>query len=105
MPIFEYKAYAPGGAVRTGVVDADTAREARARLRREDILVSEIQELRGRRSGGIKSKTLLGRLQRMRHDSATPTSAHVEIVAAATRQMGTLLGAGIPLTETLKAII
>ncbi len=107
MPIFEYKAYAPGGAVRTGVVDADTAREARTRLRRDNILVSEIQELRGGRrpSAGLKAESLFARVKRMRHESATPTGASVEIIAAATRQMGTLLGAGIPLTETLKAII
>ena len=106
MPIFEYKAYAPGGAIRTGVVDADTAREARARLRREDILVSEIAEMRGgRRGAGMKSKGIVERLKRMRQESATPSGANVEIVAAATRQLGTLLGAGIPLTETLKAII
>ena len=106
MPIFEYKAYAPGGAIRTGVVDADTAREARARLRRDDILVSEIQELRGgRRAGGVKGQGLLAKLQRLRQESASPSGGNLEIVASATRQMGTLLGAGIPLTETMKAII
>ncbi len=106
MPIFEYKAYAPGGAVKTGVVDADTAREARARLRREDILVSEIQELRGgRRLAGGANQGWLAKLKQWRQQSATPSGANVEVVAAATRQMGTLLGAGIPLTETLKAII
>ncbi len=106
MPIFEYKAYAPGGTVKTGVVDADTAREARTKLRREDILVSEIAEMRGgRRSGGIKPKGIVARIRRSRQENATPSSANVEVVAAATRQLGTLLGAGIPLTETLKAII
>ncbi len=104
MPIFEYKAYVSGGAVRTGVVDADTAREARSRLRRENILVSDIQEVRGRRRR-MKSDNWVTRLKRLRQESATPTNGNIEIVAAATRQMGTLLGAGIPLTETLKAII
>ncbi|HTF91278.1 MAG TPA: type II secretion system F family protein [Planctomycetota bacterium] len=107
MPIFEYKAYAPGGAVRTGVIDADTAREARTKLRREDILVSEIAEMRGgRRTGAIKNKGgIVARLKHMRQESATPSGSNIEVVAAATRQLGTLLGAGIPLTETLKAII
>lgn len=106
MPIFEYKAYAPGGAVRTGVIDADTAREARARLRREDILVSEIQEMRGGKKladGG--KKNVLAKLKAWRQASAAPSSGNIEVIAAATRQMGTLLGAGIPLTETLKALI
>lgn len=106
MPIFEYKAYAPGGVVKTGVVDADTAREARARLRREDILVSEIHETRGgRRAQKGKKEGFVARLKRLRQENAAPSSGNIEIVAASTRQMGTLLGAGIPLTETLKAII
>ena len=29
MPIFQYKAYVHGGGTTTGVIDADTAREAR----------------------------------------------------------------------------
>ena len=35
MPIFEYKAYAEGGVTKTGVIDADTPREARIERRRE----------------------------------------------------------------------
>jgi type II secretion system protein F len=106
MPIFEYKAYVTGGSTRTGVIDADTPREARARLRREDILVSEIHEMRGgrRRVGGGK-EGLLTKLKRLRTEAGTPTGGNLEYVASATRQMGTLLGAGIPLTETLRAII
>jgi general secretion pathway protein F len=106
MPIFEYKAYAPGGATRTGVIDADTAREARMRLRREDVLVSEIHELRGgrRRQMAGKKLSLWARLNRLRQSSG-PSGANLEYVCAATRQLGTLLGAGIPLTESLRAII
>ena len=29
MPIYQYKAFAPGGSVQTGVVDADTEKDAR----------------------------------------------------------------------------
>lgn len=111
MPIFEYKAYAAGGATKTGVIDADTAREARTRLRREDILVSEIHELRrGRRAGAPKGEnepksTLLEKVKRLRTESGSSGGGNLEYVASATRQMGTLLGAGIPLTETLRAII
>ena len=47
MPIFEYKAFAPGGETKKGIVDADTAKEARQKLRRENILVSEIRQTRG----------------------------------------------------------
>ena len=53
-PIYEYKAYAEGGAVKTGVIDADSPREARQRLRRDRILVSELRAKGGKK---IKAKS------------------------------------------------
>lgn len=113
MPIFEYKAYAAGGTVQSGVIDADTTREARQRLRRENLLVSEIHETRGgRRTKNSKKENakrgkvgLIERLRRQRQASATPSMRDLEILTSITRQMGTLLGSGIPLAETIKAII
>ena len=114
MPIFEYKAYAAGGATKTGVIDADTPREARNRLRREKMLVSELKQLRsGRRRAGMPKNakgevkaSLWQRLQDLRHaHQSGPSGRDVEIVTAITRQMGTLLGAGIAMTDTLNAII
>lgn len=108
MPIFQYKAYAPGGATKTGVIDADTPRAARQLLRRESILVTDLKELRSgqRRTRGQTGRTsLLQRLQKARARRSGPTGRSVEVVAAITRQMGTLLGAGIPMAEALKAII
>jgi general secretion pathway protein F len=109
MPIFEYKAYAQGGAVQSGVIDADTPREARIRLRKENLLVSEIFEKRSGRSvkqraGGAKVG-MLEKMRRKRAASATPSMRNLEILTAVTRQMGTLLSSGIPLAETLKAMI
>jgi general secretion pathway protein F len=110
MPIFQYKAFAPGGSVQTGVIDADTSREARQRLRRDNLLVSDIVEVKGGRTIAVgKGKGLrlgfLERLRRSRQATATPSMRNLEIVAGITRQMGTLLGSGIPLAETLKAMI
>ena len=108
MPIFHYKAFAPGGAVQTGVIDADTSRDARQRLRRDNLLVSDITEVKGGRAP-VAGKGLrvgwLERLRRSRRATATPSMRNLEIVAGVTRQMGTLLGSGIPLAETLKAMI
>jgi general secretion pathway protein F len=108
MPIFEYKAFAPGGSVTSGVIDADTSREARQRLRRDNLLVSHIYELKGGRKVKGPGKTRFGwieRLRRQRGAHSTPSMRNLEILASATRQMGTLLGSGIPLAETLKAMI
>lgn len=112
MPIFQYKAYVAGGGVTTGVIDADTPRDARTRLRRENILVSEIHELRGGKkmkgsTGGQKASgpSIVERMRALRSAASTPTSGNLDIVSAATRQLGTLLAAGIPLTEALRALI
>lgn len=108
MPIYEYKAYAPGGAIQTGVIDADTPREARVRLRRENLLVSEIAETRGGRRTPTKKGakvSLLDKWRESRRASATPSMRNLEVLTSVTRQMGTLLSSGIPLAETLKAII
>ncbi len=110
MPIFEYKAYAPGGETRTGVIDADTPREARTRLRRDNILVSELRVARGTRSKRARERgeraSILQRIQELRQSQhAGPSGRDLELVAAITRQLGTLLGAGIAMAEALSAII
>jgi len=108
MPIFQYKAFAPGGTIQTGVIDADTSRDARQRLRRDNLLVSDITEVKGGRALPTGKGLRIGfleRLRRQRQATATPSMRNLEIVAGVTRQMGTLLGSGIPLAETLKAMI
>src|SRR5262245_56530882 len=115
MPIYEYKAYASGGTTKTGVIDADTPREARHRLRRDNILVSELRELRYSGKKGAapaagtsapKKRTLfLEKLRSLRETKTGPSGRELEMVAAVTRQMGTMLGAGIPMAEMLSAVI
>jgi len=114
VPIYEYKAYGSGGGVKVGVVDADTPREARSRLRRENLLVSELSELKGgtrqRVAGpdGARGKpktSWLGQLKKLRSSPQGPSGKDADTVTAVTRQLGTLLGAGIPLAEALRAVI
>ncbi|MEM7310524.1 MAG: type II secretion system F family protein [Planctomycetota bacterium] len=110
MPIYEYKAYVQGGAMKTGVIDADTPREARQRLRAENILVKDLKA-KGSSGRAKKSKeagkkvSFLERLQSLRSTPSGPRTRDLEVVAGITRQLGTLLGAGIPLAEALNAII
>jgi general secretion pathway protein F len=110
LPIYEYKAFGPGGAAQAGVVDADTEREARQKLRREELLVSQLKELRSGRHARSESTSgpkhgLLSRIARSRAMHSGPGSREIEIVAAVTRQLSVLLASGIALAEALKAII
>lgn len=111
MPIYQYKAFAQGGAIQSGVIDADTPREARTKLRRENLLVSEIEEKRSGGRTGYEAKPKKGigaalrRLRYSRQRASSPSMRNLELLTGATRQMGTLLSSGIPLAETLKAMI
>ena len=108
MPIFQYKAIAAGGEVRTGVVDADTARDARAKLRKDNLLVSDIREASGRRGkfkSGPQKEGLLSRLRNSRSQRTSSSSRDLDLVTGVTRQLGTMLGSGIPMTEALRAMI
>jgi len=110
VPIYQYTALAPGGSVKKGVIDADTARDARQRLRKENLLVTDIAEGRSsrkRKSGNDKGGKpgMLTRIREARAAHSGPTGRDLELVTAATRQLGTMLGSGIPLTESLRAMI
>ena len=108
MPIYQYKAFGSGGSVKTGVIDADTTRDARNRLRRDNLLVSEIHETKGGhrvREGKGRFRGILDKIRRTRSAQTTSSMRNLEILTGVTRQMGTLLGSGIPLAETLKAMV
>jgi general secretion pathway protein F len=97
MAIFEYKALDHGGSVRGGIVDADSPREARLKLRGEGLHVTEILSIddqRKKKAGAASSGTSIF--------SPKANPAHLAIV---TRQFATLLSAGIPAVETLRALI
>ena len=106
MPIYSYKAFAPGGAVQSGVVDADTERDARQKLRKDKLLVSQITQMRGgrQRKSGNKG-SIIQRAMAARSQSSGPGARQSELIGAVTRQLATLLGSGIPLTQALTAIV
>ena len=99
MPIYEYKAFTPGGEAKVGILDADSPREARLKLRKDNVHVVEIRPV------GAKPKGLRERIRRRRAEFQGSSKRRLDEVATVTRQMATLLAAGIPLTETLKALI
>ena len=42
MPIYEYKGMDTAGSNKTGIIDADSPREARSRLRGQNVLVTDL---------------------------------------------------------------
>ncbi|UCE86240.1 MAG: type II secretion system inner membrane protein GspF [Deltaproteobacteria bacterium] len=96
MPVYAYKGVTASGRRTRGFVDAETPRAARAKLRRDAVFPTELEESgaaeRSERSGSREIS-----LDLFRRVSVTD-------LALATRQLATLVGAGIPLVAALSAL-
>lgn len=93
MPAFEYEALDTAGRTRKGVLEGDTARTVRARLREDRLTPVRLREI-GAQSGGARRGGL---------EARTGTVSPLDL-ALATRQMATLARAGLPVEEWLGAV-
>ena len=93
MPVYEYRALDARGKVREGILDADTPKEARLKLRDQKVHVVDLRTKED--VGGKRREWLPGFLRRK----------HAEEVSAVTRQLATMLRSGIPLAQSLTALI
>jgi general secretion pathway protein F len=94
VPVFSYKGYDAHGAVREGILDADSAKEARIQLRGMRMHVTELQPL----------ETLTVSTAR-RYLPAFMQKRHRQQVTLLTRQLSTMLRSGIPLASCLTAMV
>lgn len=108
MPLFEYKGYSSKGKQVTGVVEADGPADLRGKLLKDGVYLTSFAETGGSKTkaarkgdkkgdGSLLSKEidLKGMFERVRPGE----------IAVLTRQFGTLLRAGIPMTEALTALV
>jgi general secretion pathway protein F len=93
MPVFEYKGLDARGRSVGGVLDAADPRALRAALRREGVFLTEIVL-------ESQKKTLAQREVRLGRGRVKPLD-----IAVMTRQLATLIGAGIPLVDSLTALV
>ena len=93
MPIFEYEALNGAGKATHGIIDAESARSARAKLRSQGVYPTDIREEAEALAQQTPSFFQLFSLVRSKD------------LAQATRQLSTLLEASIPLTASLSALI
>lgn len=80
MPVYTYKAFTTGGQVKSGIADADSPREARLKLRRDGLLVTDLDEV----EGITRKKTSRWRQMRLRRRTSRE-------LPQTTRQLATLL--------------
>jgi len=95
MPIFEYKGLISGNRNTRGMVDADNLRAARVKLRSQGIYPTHLVEGRTRSSASEALSKL--KLPELRRIPGLDLSLF-------TSQFATLIGAGIPLVESLSAL-
>ncbi len=94
MPVYQYKGYDKAGVNRTGIVDAETPRDARSQLRALRLHVTDLDPMDSL-AVSSNSKFLPKFLQRR----------HREEITLLTRQLATMLRSGIPLASCLSALV
>jgi general secretion pathway protein F len=97
VPVYAYKGVTSAGKPARGHVDAESVKGARLRLRRDGIFPTEIAEGRaqGETSEAVRRFTV--------HLPSLHRVSSLDL-AISTRQMATLLSAGIPLVDSLRAL-
>ncbi len=102
MPVFEFKGFDGGGKNVKGIRDADTVKALRALLKKEGILATDVKE--SGKTAEKKKDGKTGLLDREVNISFLQ-GVSIEDLALATRQLATLLQAGVPMVDSLAALI
>ena len=97
MPVFAYKGYNGQGRVVTGTKDADNERTIKQVLRRDGVYVTELRE-----TGAAAKKDAVTKKFEVKFFAERVSPQELAI---ATRQLATLVGAGIPLVDSLGALV
>ncbi|HKF97811.1 MAG TPA: type II secretion system inner membrane protein GspF [Steroidobacteraceae bacterium] len=92
---YKYEALAPDGKVRRGVLESDSPRQARARLREQGMLPVEVAPIAVAKEAAPSGGGFLLRKGRL----------SASALALLTRQLATLLAAGLTVEQALNALI
>jgi general secretion pathway protein F len=101
LPVYAYKGVDRVGKNLRGFVDAENLRAARAKLRRDGIYLTDLSQS----AEAAAARARVAAEPRWRR-LALPSLRRISAmdIALATRQLATLIGAGIPLVEALRAL-
>ena len=103
MPVYAYKGLNEKGRNVGGIIDADTAKNARLKLRKAGIYPTELNESREQVAA---TGAATGRLAGLGGDlSGLFERITPQDLSLITRQLATLVGAGLPLVDCLGALI
>ncbi|SRR5579884_149746 len=99
MPVYQYKGVRADGATASGIIDAESSKVARLKLRKGGIYPTAVIEQGQLRDGGA------GTTAHARSARGRSASLSVQELSVVTRQLGTLLVAGLPLVDALGILI
>lgn len=94
MPIFEYRGLDARGKDVRGIIDADTPRLARTKLKKTGVFPTQVQETMTERRGSRRDLSLTYWIKRVR----------IQDISVMTRQLATLVGAGLALVPALNSL-
>jgi general secretion pathway protein F len=93
MPIFEYKAIDASGKNVKGLIEADSAKNARLKVKKNGLVITDINEKNAaQKSGNNSNFSFFGNIK-------------LGDISLSTRQLASLVKANIPLVEALTALI
>jgi len=98
MAVFEYKGLDGGGAAVAGIIDADSAKGARSRLRKQGVFPTEVRE---QAEGATRGSGLSIEIDVTKYLQFI-TRRDISIL---TTQMATLVGAHVPMADALAALV
>ncbi|MDP2309071.1 MAG: type II secretion system inner membrane protein GspF [Pseudomonadota bacterium] len=98
MAVYEYVGLDGAGKSTKGIVDADSAKTARGRLRKQGVFPTEVWEKKEGATRGKGSNVEIDFGKYFQRIS-------VQDLATLTSQLSTLIGAGIPMVEALTALV
>ncbi len=121
MPVYEYKGLTGGGKAAAGIVDAESQKAARQRLRKQGVFATDVKEQSERgtsprpaRPSRPGSPTTAAEKEPPKRRLSLSTEVDVgryfqrisiQDVATVTRQLSTLFAAGIPIVDSLSALV
>ena len=100
MPVYQYRGYRNDGGAATGIVDAESVKVARLKLRKEGVFPTDVVE-QGQTSSRQPGRSRI----RVRPAIGRPASLTSYDLALMTRQFATLLVAGLPLVDALGVLV
>jgi general secretion pathway protein F len=106
MPVFEYKALDQGGKSIRGMLEADSPKTLRSQLRKDGKFLTEvIGQAEGNRAGVRKGANAAHADREVNFGKLARGRITTDDIAITTRQLATLLGAGVTLVESLSALV